>query len=264
MQFENQVVLITGGGGGIGRAAATLPRGGRARGAQRHRQASSRPPATPSTRPASASTSRRPDHHPRAGAGARRLRDRPLRPRRRARQFDRHLPHRPVPRADRGALRGGARLDPPPDLLGLPGRSCSDEGAGRRRDRQRRLDVGGRRDRHHPDQRLLRRAGRPPCADQEPRSSSRPRTSASTRSRSRSSRRPPTSASSPTRRPRTCSTPSLFHPLNRRGQPSDVTEAILFLAGSGTGWITGTTLPVDGGVLAGRSPAVHAEVEALA
>ena len=55
-----------------------------------------------------------------------------------------------------------------------------------------------------------------------------------------------------------------FHPLNRRGQPSDVTEAILFLAGSGAGWITGTTLPVDGGVLAGRSPAVHAEVEAAA
>ena len=55
-----------------------------------------------------------------------------------------------------------------------------------------------------------------------------------------------------------------FHPLNRRGQPSDVVEAILFLAGSGAGWITGTTLPVDGGVLAGRSPALHAEVEAAA
>ena len=55
-----------------------------------------------------------------------------------------------------------------------------------------------------------------------------------------------------------------FHPIGRRGQPSDVVEAILFLAGSGAGWITGTTLPVDGGVLAGRSPAVHAEVEAAA
>jgi len=57
---------------------------------------------------------------------------------------------------------------------------------------------------------------------------------------------------------------SPFHPLNRRGQPSDVVGAILFLAGDGAGWITGTTLPVDGGVLAGRSPAVHAEVEAAA
>ena len=46
-----------------------------------------------------------------------------------------------------------------------------------------------------------------------------------------------------------------FHPLGRRGQPDDVVEAILFLAGDGAGWITGTTLPVDGGVLAGRSSA---------
>jgi NAD(P)-dependent dehydrogenase (short-subunit alcohol dehydrogenase family) len=55
-----------------------------------------------------------------------------------------------------------------------------------------------------------------------------------------------------------------FHPLGRRGQPSDVVEAILFLAGADASWITGTTLPVDGGVMAGRSPAVHAEVEAAA
>src|SRR4051794_25766934 len=46
-----------------------------------------------------------------------------------------------------------------------------------------------------------------------------------------------------------------FHPLGRRGQPADVVEAILFLAGSGAGWITGTVLPIDGGVLAGRAPA---------
>src|SRR4051812_22116796 len=49
-----------------------------------------------------------------------------------------------------------------------------------------------------------------------------------------------------------------FHPLGRRGQPEDVVEAILFLAGPGSAWITGTLLPVDGGVLAGRAPAVHA------
>jgi NAD(P)-dependent dehydrogenase (short-subunit alcohol dehydrogenase family) len=53
-----------------------------------------------------------------------------------------------------------------------------------------------------------------------------------------------------------------FHPLGRRGQPADVVEAVLFLAGDRAGWITGTTLPVDGGVLAGRSPAVHPEVAA--
>jgi NAD(P)-dependent dehydrogenase (short-subunit alcohol dehydrogenase family) len=55
-----------------------------------------------------------------------------------------------------------------------------------------------------------------------------------------------------------------FHPLGRHGRPGDVVEAILFLAGEGAGWITGTTLPVDGGVLSGRSPAFHAEVEAAA
>ena len=55
-----------------------------------------------------------------------------------------------------------------------------------------------------------------------------------------------------------------FHPLGRHGAPADVVEAVLFLAGDGAGWITGTTLPIDGGVLAGRSPAVHAEAAAAA
>jgi NAD(P)-dependent dehydrogenase (short-subunit alcohol dehydrogenase family) len=55
-----------------------------------------------------------------------------------------------------------------------------------------------------------------------------------------------------------------FHPLGRRGQPSDVVEAILFLAGAGAGWITGTLLPVDGGVLAGRAPAAGAPAAAEA
>jgi NAD(P)-dependent dehydrogenase (short-subunit alcohol dehydrogenase family) len=53
-----------------------------------------------------------------------------------------------------------------------------------------------------------------------------------------------------------------FHPLGRRGQPSDVAEAVVFLAGDGARWITGTTLPIDGGVLAGRSPAAIAEAAA--
>ncbi len=51
---------------------------------------------------------------------------------------------------------------------------------------------------------------------------------------------------------------SAFHPLGRHGQPEDVVDAILFLTSADAGWITGTTLPIDGGVLAGRSPAAAA------
>ncbi len=52
-----------------------------------------------------------------------------------------------------------------------------------------------------------------------------------------------------------------FHPLGRRGQPEDVVEAILFYASDRARWITGTTMPIDGGVLAGRNapPAPVAE-----
>ncbi len=43
-----------------------------------------------------------------------------------------------------------------------------------------------------------------------------------------------------------------FHPLGRNGQPDDVVGAILFLASDEASWITGTILPVDGGVMASR------------
>lgn len=43
-----------------------------------------------------------------------------------------------------------------------------------------------------------------------------------------------------------------FHPLGRNGQPKDIADAILFLASDEASWITGTVLPVDGGVTAGR------------
>jgi NAD(P)-dependent dehydrogenase (short-subunit alcohol dehydrogenase family) len=55
-----------------------------------------------------------------------------------------------------------------------------------------------------------------------------------------------------------------FHPLGRHGQPSDVVEAILFLASDRAGWITGTTLPIDGGVLAGRNAPPTEVAEAVA
>ena len=44
-----------------------------------------------------------------------------------------------------------------------------------------------------------------------------------------------------------------FHPLGRNGQATDVAEAILFLSGNTSAWITGVVLPVDGGVMAGRN-----------
>lgn len=52
-----------------------------------------------------------------------------------------------------------------------------------------------------------------------------------------------------------------FHPLGRFGLPADVVEAVLFYAGQRSSWITGTTMPIDGGVLAGRNapPAVTRE-----
>lgn len=43
-----------------------------------------------------------------------------------------------------------------------------------------------------------------------------------------------------------------FHPLGRNGQAADIAEAILFMASPNVSWITGTVLPVDGGVMAGR------------
>lgn len=54
-----------------------------------------------------------------------------------------------------------------------------------------------------------------------------------------------------------------FHPLGRHGQPADVVEAVLFFASDRARWITGTTLPIDGGVLAGRNaPAAPPEEQA--
>jgi NAD(P)-dependent dehydrogenase (short-subunit alcohol dehydrogenase family) len=52
---------------------------------------------------------------------------------------------------------------------------------------------------------------------------------------------------------KTLPTFNAFHPLGRIGQPGDVAEAILFLASDQSAWITGTILPVDGGVMAGRN-----------
>ncbi len=44
----------------------------------------------------------------------------------------------------------------------------------------------------------------------------------------------------------------LDQPLQRRGTPDDVAEAVLFLAGERSAQITGIVVPVDGGTVAGR------------
>jgi NAD(P)-dependent dehydrogenase (short-subunit alcohol dehydrogenase family) len=42
-----------------------------------------------------------------------------------------------------------------------------------------------------------------------------------------------------------------WYPLGRVGEPEDVANAALFLCSDEAAWITGVTLPVDGGLLAG-------------
>jgi NAD(P)-dependent dehydrogenase (short-subunit alcohol dehydrogenase family) len=39
-------------------------------------------------------------------------------------------------------------------------------------------------------------------------------------------------------------------PLSRMGEPDDIANAVLFLAGEGSAYVTGSTIVVDGGFLA--------------
>lgn len=41
-----------------------------------------------------------------------------------------------------------------------------------------------------------------------------------------------------------------FHPMGRIGQPGDVASLIVFLLSDASSWMTGTVIPVDGGVMA--------------
>jgi meso-butanediol dehydrogenase / (S,S)-butanediol dehydrogenase / diacetyl reductase len=50
-----------------------------------------------------------------------------------------------------------------------------------------------------------------------------------------------------------------LYPLGRVGTPEDVAAAVAFLASSDAAWITGHTLPVDGGLMTGSRPEFHAD-----
>lgn len=47
-----------------------------------------------------------------------------------------------------------------------------------------------------------------------------------------------------------------MHPLGRVGEPEDVASAIVFLASDASSWVTGVTLPVDGGVVGAGSSGI--------
>lgn len=49
-----------------------------------------------------------------------------------------------------------------------------------------------------------------------------------------------------------------WYPLGRAGEPEDIAAAIAFLASDDAAWITGLSLPVDGGLSACR-PIIVAE-----
>jgi meso-butanediol dehydrogenase/(S,S)-butanediol dehydrogenase/diacetyl reductase len=52
-----------------------------------------------------------------------------------------------------------------------------------------------------------------------------------------------------------------IYPLGRVGEPSDIAAAVTFLASADASWITGVTLPVEGGILSDNLPfAVAAEL----
>ena len=54
--------------------------------------------------------------------------------------------------------------------------------------------------------------------------------------------------------PEALETLSKLYPLGRVGEPADIAAAVAFLASDDASWITGHTLPVEGGVLTGPAP----------
>lgn len=49
---------------------------------------------------------------------------------------------------------------------------------------------------------------------------------------------------------------AVMHPLGRVGEPEDVSRLIVFLSSDASSWMTGTTVPVDGGVVGAGSSGI--------
>ena len=47
-----------------------------------------------------------------------------------------------------------------------------------------------------------------------------------------------------------------MHPLGRVGEPGDIARLIVFLASNASGWMTGTVIPIDGGVTGAGSSGI--------
>ena len=47
-----------------------------------------------------------------------------------------------------------------------------------------------------------------------------------------------------------------LHPLGRVGEPGDVARLIVFLSSDASSWMTGATVPVDGGVIGAGSSGI--------
>jgi meso-butanediol dehydrogenase/(S,S)-butanediol dehydrogenase/diacetyl reductase len=58
--------------------------------------------------------------------------------------------------------------------------------------------------------------------------------------------------------PAVLDTVAALYPLRRVGTPEDIAGACLFLASADASWITGQTLPVDGGITAGHGELISA------
>lgn len=58
--------------------------------------------------------------------------------------------------------------------------------------------------------------------------------------------------------PRVLDEAARWYPLGRVGQPEDIASAIAFLASDEASWVTGTTLVVDGGLMAGDASRLEA------